>query len=323
MMKKWYNKDMHKNKNRQGFTLVELSLSLVFIATLSIAVALIISNSIATYRRGLTLNSVNTVGMEVVDDVRAAIQNSPSRSVAEKCASVYDQSDFQYDYCVEDGGLNFALLEKEANVVIRGSERYNLPVFGAFCSGEYSYIWNSGYFFNNEGATVEDVARASFAYRGTDGRRQEVSDFRLLKIKDNQRAVCISKIVDDVKTYSYSDMRDNPDYSDTEATTLENMSSVFDISPEKYEVLSEEPVDVLADTGNLALYDFNIAHPVIGENSLFYSVSFILGTIQGGVNIMATDDYCVAPGDLVNNDYENFNYCAINKFNFAAQATGG
>ena len=33
-------------------------------------------------------------------------------------------------------------------------------------------------------------------------------------------------------------------------------------------------------------------------------------------------NYCVPPKDYNKKDYANFDYCAINKFNFAVQATG-
>ena len=324
-MEKWYNDNMHKKNRREGFTLVELSLSLVFIATLSVAVALIISNSIATYRRGLTLNSVNTVGMEIVDDVRAAIQNSPSRSVAERCSTIYDQTDFQYEDCIDDGGLKFALLTKEGKVKMRGDkddEFSTVPLFGAFCTGDYTYIWNSGYFFNGSAIVESGVEPASFSYKyATEKEEAEpitLENFRLLKVKDNERSVCVSMVVDQVGEYNYGA---NSEYENM--GVKEDITGKFDISGDKYAVVSEEPVDVLATTGNLALYDFNIAQPVNGENSILYSVTFILGTIQGGVNIVAVGDNCVAPGDYKYTDIENFNYCAINKFNFAALATGG
>ena len=60
---------MRKLGIKKGFTLVELSLSIAFIAILSITVALIINDAISTYRRGLTLNQINTVGMDLVDDM--------------------------------------------------------------------------------------------------------------------------------------------------------------------------------------------------------------------------------------------------------------
>ncbi len=36
---------------------------------------------------------------------------------------------------------------------------------------------------------------------------------------------------------------------------------------------------------------------------------------------MSTGDYCKPPGGTTGE--ENFNYCAINKFNFAVQGNGG
>jgi hypothetical protein len=53
---------------------------------------------------------------------------------------------------------------------------------------------------------------------------------------------------------------------------------------------------------------------------LFYAGSFILGTTTGGPNIKSNNGNCAVPGDVV---YSNFDYCAINKFSFAAQANGG
>ena len=73
---------------------------------------------------------------------------------------------------------------------------------------------------------------------------------------------------------------------------------------------------------DMALYDL-YAMPPVGtskRNNVFYSVSFILGTVQGGLNVMASGDYCATPASY--SSAENFDYCAINKFNFAAEATG-
>ena len=74
--------------------------------------------------------------------------------------------------------------------------------------------------------------------------------------------------------------------------------------------------------GGLAIYDLYVSTPAesVAKNNLFYSVSFILGTIQGGINITKSGNFCATPDDY---GIENFDYCAINKFNFAAQAVGG
>ena len=68
---------------KTGFTMIELSLSLVFVGILSIMMVLIISDTVASYRRGVTLNRINTVGMDLVDDMRSAVQNSSAGSLNE------------------------------------------------------------------------------------------------------------------------------------------------------------------------------------------------------------------------------------------------
>ena len=53
-----YNIYYMKKNARAGFTLIELSLSLVFVGILSIMMVLIISNTVSSYRRGITLRLI-------------------------------------------------------------------------------------------------------------------------------------------------------------------------------------------------------------------------------------------------------------------------
>lgn len=66
-------KKTEKMMMKAGFTLVELSLSIVLIAVLSIIVISMINNAVSAYHRGLVLNQVNTVGMGLVDDMRLSL----------------------------------------------------------------------------------------------------------------------------------------------------------------------------------------------------------------------------------------------------------
>ena len=50
-------------------------------------------------------------------------------------------------------------------------------------------------------------------------------------------------------------------------------------------------------------------------------MSFILGTLRGGANVNVSGEFCATPGS--NSSVEDFDYCAINKFNFAARTLGG
>lgn len=282
-MSLWYNKSMRRLGQKRGFTLVELSLSIAFISILSITIALIINNAISTYRRGVTLNQVNTVGMELVDDMRAAIQNSPARSVVKECELNYSSS-----ACENDELIRSFVVKKELTDIDGVGE--NIPIYGAFCTGAYSYIWNSGYFYA-EDEPLKNVSKAELKYMGSDG-VVLMNNFRLLKIKDRERAVCVL-----------------------------SEGSQFDISGGT--AISDEPEILLADDKNnpLALYDLDAMVPATNASGTasYYSVSFILGTVQGGINIMSSGNFCKTPED----DNSSFDYCAINKFNFAVQAIGG
>lgn len=277
---------MRKNSSKKGFTLVELSLSIAFIAILSITIALIINDAISTYRRGLTLNQINTTGMDLVDDIRTAVQNSPASSPRNSCKNYKD--DFQKN-CEENNGMRLMNVAKTGKVNnIEGT-----PLYGAFCTGAYSYIWNSGYLFLENGGD-----KATYAVYEGDKKTEEWNDFRLLKVEDRQRAVCGSVLPDK--------------YNNSE-----------DIESE-FKGKDKGPVVLLANDGAnpLALYSFTSALPAVdGLNSAaFYSMSFILGTVQGGINVMSMGNFCAAPESF--DSAENFDYCAINKFNFAAQANG-
>ena len=300
-----YNKDMLKKTSMEGFTLVELSLSMVFIGILSVLVVFIINNTVSAYRRGLTLGQVNTVGMEIVDDMRSAVQNSSVGVLVNSCNAYEDE---EKQKCKEDDAYNFVSVTKMGNVKVGKDEPSSVPIYGAFCTGAYSYIWNSGY-FEDENAEIEGQQPwAKFKYLDIDGEEETVGQdkpFRLLKIKDNTLAVCASAMKDD--KYELPELG------------IGNEFSINDIN------LSEDDLEevLVADNSNkLAIYDLEVAVPVRNSTNTnaFYSVSFILGTINGGANIMARGNSCKAPAE---HESGNFNYCAINKFNFATQVNGG
>lgn len=307
----------------KGFTLIELSLSVAILGVLSLTIALIINDSIATYRRGLTLNQVNTVGMDLVDDMRTAFQNSSAKSVMSECESLYEKSGESGEddsssrtACKNDQGKNLVSVTKYANVTVNRNAEEQLvgvPVYGAICTGSYSYIWNSGYFFDSRHYEVINTSPATFKL-GDD----EYKDFRLLKVLDRNRGVCAYSML-----ASISGNLKNAEMVYTKGA-ITRSDGVFINSPNEIITEDQKPISLLAEDNNdttLALYDLQSAAPIQSNanNRLFYSVSFILGTIDGGVNIMSSGNFCATPDDYKD---ANFNYCAINKFNFAVQATG-
>ena len=324
------------SRMKRGFTLVELSLALALIGVLSIIVVLMISNAVSAYHRGLTLNQINTVGMALVDDMRAAVQASPGRFNYESdCKSAYEGTSKLND-CIEDKAASFVFIERKAKVRVGSTEFSGEPVYGAFCTGKYSYIWNSGYFFNdrNDYTVQSGVSAATFSYSYIEGGTRRdvatpVTGFKLLKVEDNNRAVCKA---------AAGVARATPDYMDGVRAGSE-LGNNFDITCkdlDEYHVpvgvcdavdkdtIDTDILDKNKGYGGMALYDLTAMPPASspGTNNLFYAVSFILGTVQGGINVNTSGNYCATP-EGYNASVENFDYCAINKFNFAAQATGG
>ncbi len=307
------------NSRKIGFTLVELSLSIAFISILSIIIVVIINNTLSSYRRGLTLNKINSTGMDLVDDIRSAIQNSSNKSLTELCERRYKQetnNTTNYNNCINDGARNFVVVTRSATVNTGRGTIYNVPVYGAFCTGTYSYIWNSGYFSKENGYTISGgvSSPAELKYMDINGDVKTKSGFKLLKLEDDDRAVCTSAVFG-------TDPQSTTHYYKINSQSPINKSSVFDIT--KYQVIQDEPIDILASDSenNLAIYDFWSAKPAESKSKygLFYVASFVLGTLQGGINVKAAGDFCATPANL---SLENMDYCAINKFNIASQAMG-
>ena len=161
------------------------------------------------------------------------------------------------------------------------------------------------------GYTVEGVAPASLKYKVRIGDNTVAKTYpennsdpmlRLLKVKDSDGSVCVSAIANN--------------YNRTE---IEN---VFDLTSDKFSVIDTEPVDLLAadDNNNLVIYDLMSALTTVeGTRDVsLYTVSFILGSVQGGINIKASSNFCATNDE----EGENLDFCTVNKFNFAAMAFG-
>ena len=291
---------MPKEFSKEGFTLIELSLSIVFIAVLSLSIVITILNTVSSYRRGLTLSQVNTLGMAIADDMRAAVQNASTRSPVADCSLIYADATMKAT-CENNNAEKFVYDKRAGNIRIGTQEEKNVPLFGTFCTGAYSYVWNSGY-FGADNVSVLNVNKASvtYNYKGT---KTTKNDFRLLKIRDDSRAIC------------------EQFFRTNYGANFSTFNGKFDVSSIS---IDEEPVELLdnKEGNDLAIYDISSTAPAASPDkaNMFYSVSFILGTTRGGANIKANGKSCAAPQDSALSD---FDYCAINKFNFAVQANGG
>ena len=305
---------MTKKKAKKGFTLIELMLSIAFLASLAVMIAVLVSNAASTYRRGITLKRVNSVGTEIIEDLRATINNNHVGDLQTFCNDIYSNL-AQQEACEDDEGFSFASIKGYKNVTIKGNNEYfeeGVPVYGLFCTGKYSYLWNSGYFFDDNLYTVGSATNPASPLTITYGDR-DISSFRLIKVQDERRAVCRYA----VSAISNSQTgNDNYIYSDD----IEDIPLVYNLNTIG---VQGEPMELISgdNATGMALYDLTIARPARGRMSqiTFYSGSFILGSVEGGVHITSPSDYCKA---FVDKGVSDQDYCAVNKFNFAVQTSG-
>lgn len=285
--------------SKKGFTLVELALALVFVAVLMLTIAWLTLHVTTVYEKGLAMKAVNSVGKELVDDFSRAVSVAPAVTVDSLCSQKYNRSTNpnQYNNCINDHARKFSYQQRYNKVRVNGEETI-VPTNGVFCTGRYSYIWNTAYVLNS--ADYQKAATGNFeaVFKYKNGSDTVTMDgFRLLKISDFTRELCSQHM--NGNQYVYDDY---PEYEmDDQPSTLE-------------ELLDNSE-------NNLALYDLSIFAPTVHEltSSAYYSGTFILATLRGGININSTGEYCTDPPDGLSTD---FAYCAINKFNFAMRADG-
>ena len=136
-----------KHKQKKGFTLIELMLSVTFLATLAIMIAALVTGAASTYRRGIVLKRINLTGSEILDDLHASIKNNHVGYLATVCDDVYSDSGIR-SQCKDDDGFSFVSIKATSRVKIKGDKTYTVgnsddevPIFGAFCTGKYSFLF--------------------------------------------------------------------------------------------------------------------------------------------------------------------------------------
>ena len=323
----------HK-RNRNGFTLIELSLAIAFISILLITVTVITNEIIQIYRKGYAIKAINQVGRDLIDDFQTSVIQSPPASIATFCSERYHNDDTQRESCESTNNGFYSIYQQYyASVkVTSGSDASSakqVPTSGIFCSGKYTYLWNTGYIYNTK----------DYEFQGSGGNQTELRNKHKLKIKYEYRDANTGNIVSgdsSSNTDPYKDFRllkvEDPSGAICSSTLTNNYPSTAqaivgpggDAGGFKITIpftLSSAPEELLRKTdSDLSLYDLVVFEPArvgAGERLLF-SGSFILGTINSGVDIMSSSNFCEAPTYFDS----DFSYCAINKFNFTIQTSG-
>ena len=290
MMKK------RQNATKKAFTLTELSLALAFVGALFIMIATIVANMISIYQKGTTITNINNVGRSIITDMTTAITESPTFNINSICNNVAGEN--VRTICKNNQILAISVTKTQLD---KNNNSKNTG--GAFCTGKYSYIWNSGYVFSETDEYGLNKYRSKIVYQG--GSKK---DFRLIKIEDNKRLACLGLLKENNTTTSLAaDVK----YVNSESKEFNLTGNVS---------ISEDPVELIAESDkSLALYSLDV-YELTNQTTKkgLYDVSFTLGTIRGGPYVVGSDSHCKAPGDA-DSDFE---YCAINKFNFATRTTG-
>lgn len=133
--------------NKPGFTLVELMLAMGFVSVLLIAVAMIIIQIAGIYNRGMTLKEVSQAGRSLSIELQKSINGSSMFDI-----SAPNTSNSRLQTSAWNGG-------------------------GRLCTGQYSYIWNSG----------KDIYSASSTRNLYSNSTNEI---RFVKVLDTNASYC-------------------------------------------------------------------------------------------------------------------------------------
>lgn len=286
-------------KKQSGFTILELALAMAFISFLLLAIGMVTVQVSRIYQKGMTIKLVNGTGRELVDEF--------TRTILSSRYDTYEKQDenrrehFEYTYPGQYYEEMPDYLKRQFNP--EGSaDKNRVPFFGAFCTGSYSYIWNTGYALALPNNDEYNQYKAKLEADGNEV--YGPGSFRLLRVNDASREICINYA-------KANDLNDNDNANDKHGNTFTLSSSL------------SNPTELLSEAdNNLVLYDLIFFKPALheGTGSALFSASFILGTTSGFVNINETGAYCKNSPDVLNSE---FTYCSLNKYNFAARATGG
>lgn len=162
---------------------------------------------------------------------------------------------------------------------------------GVFCPGQYSYIWAGP---NREG----EIANVTLRY----GNNKNRSGFRLLKVKDRDRNICQK--------------------FDPSSPASINLGSTIINDSDIEELLDSNDVDLYVLSFSANEVDGKISKNQVASNvsEVFFSGDFTLGTKRG---TQYDTDTQLSNCKVGANDTEGeFNYCAVNKFKFAARTAG-
>lgn len=287
-------------KFKSGYTLTELAVAIAFISVLLLTIAVVTLNLANMYHKGTTLKSVNTIGLELIDEFSVAVASATPKNYLTDCRIYTDA--VQQEACRNDHGMKFffqAYTNKDAgdgegkkitkNNTALGNATQQ---YGIFCTGKYTYAWNTGYVLSQKG----DFTKSSNIYSG--GKTMNSGTFRLKKYFDEGGKICLGNL--DLEHDKY---------------TLETDFGA-----------TETPIsDELINTKDIAIYDFTVDPPIQAEESTqgaLLVMHLTLGSITGGVDVNTDYSGCDTEAIAEKGSYD-MSHCAAYQFTFTSKAQGG
>lgn len=277
-------------EHKKGFTIIEITLAMTFLAILMVSIATLIMRITNIYQKGLAMRAINATGTEIIEDITRTV------GAASYLVDIHSQDAELGGNGVMEYNNNYKLVEKyyyDYTVYNENhnGKNFNVQYFGVLCTGDYSYIWNT--------ARALDPDFTAKNFITVNGEK-----VKMVRVYDREQTQC------------------NKDKNGSVANLAKR-----NYLPVTINVPADNVVELInSDEMDLALYEFNVTpatQSAITRQS-FISANFILATRQGGININANGDFCRGEDNEFKDEYEGtmFNYCAVNKFSFSAR-TGG
>ncbi len=326
-------------KIRKAFTIIEFMLAMSFLAVLLIAISTLTVRILQIYQKGLALRAINESGKAIITDFESAVGSSVVRSnYANPTVTDPMSTDVSKSAVNEKKFEYFKPFYQEQTV---GDTTVKEQLSGIFCTSSYAYIWNTAatikaaremrysvsqeVLYNNYLANPGDTLDGETTYPSKgiavlidkDDGTKEMAFPKLARIPNNGD-YCTHELPEDSGSTDYD--TESPYDSDNSAL---DKGKKIEVSEDDYtELLYQD-----GDDSDLAVYDLVVtsAYQSNATNHILYNISLILGTVNGGININSSGDYCTGDKDeSISDEFtkSGFEYCAINKFDFTVTQTG-
>ena len=226
---------LQKSSTKSGFTMVELSLTMAFVAVLLITIAVVTSNIMTIYQKGLTIKAVNSVGRGLTDEFITGVNSAPAVDTVSLCNNHAGNGKAA---CEDDNARKFVFQEYREN-----DKQY----YGIFCTGNYSYLWNT-YYGEEAGKTITFKYFSPAHSSGSGHPEKDINDDtknpRLVRLKDSTYRLCSAAL-----DSNYNSRLESGSITEIDITTLRSGSG----GNYGKNTLSEEPEQGMLDAFDLDL----------------------------------------------------------------------